>query len=217
MAGAATFVSSRQKCRAVLSRRPRRRVTLESAWSTPRAPTLHSPGLGRALPATRSPCANCPRAFEPGHRVDQPSGAKADDARAARTRVRAMRRWNGWGEETIEARLPDAGRDFLRERIGETAAPNDAALADVLTGVRPSRLPEHRLVSQDAEARLRASLGQSLEDWLRLRFGRLGPRRRRRRLSRDRGRGQVRYSNGPAPDRRARQSPSAARRASSGT
>ena len=91
------------------------------------------------------------------------------------TRVRSMRRWNGWGEETIEAQLPDAGRDFLRERIGETAAPNDAALAEVLAGVRPSRLPDHRLVSRDAEARLRASLGQSLEDWLRLRFGRLGP------------------------------------------
>ena len=38
----------------------------------------------------------------------------------------------------------------------------------------PSRLPEHRLVSHDAEARLRASLGQSLEDWLRVRFGRIG-------------------------------------------
>ncbi len=86
-----------------------------------------------------------------------------------------MRRWNGWGEEAIEAQLPDAGRDFLRERIGETAAPNDAALAEVLAGVHPSRLPDHRLVSRDAEARLRASLGQSLEDWLRLRFGRLGP------------------------------------------
>ena len=39
--------------------------------------------------------------------------------------------------------------------------------------VGPSRLPEHRLVSHDAEARLRASVGQSLEDWLRVRFGRI--------------------------------------------
>ena len=86
-----------------------------------------------------------------------------------------MRRWNGWGEETIDARLPEAARKFLREAIGEAAAPKDSALADVLAGVGPSRLPERRLVSRDAEARLRASLGQSCEDWLRLRFGHLGP------------------------------------------
>ncbi len=86
-----------------------------------------------------------------------------------------MRGWNGWGEETIEARLPAEARDFLHERIGEAGAPNDAALADVLVGVGPSRLSEHRLVSREAETRLRASVGQSLEDWLRLRFGRLGP------------------------------------------
>jgi FAD/FMN-containing dehydrogenase len=85
-----------------------------------------------------------------------------------------MRRWNGWGEETIEARLPGEAVDFLSKRIGEAAAPKDATLSDVLAGVGPSRLPDHRLVSRDPAARLRASVGQSLEDWLRLRFGRVG-------------------------------------------
>jgi alkyldihydroxyacetonephosphate synthase len=102
------------------------------------------------------------------------TSAETDDAAWA-GRVGAMRRWNGWGEQTIDARLPDAARKFLRERIGEAAAPKDSALAEVLAGLGRSRLPEHRLVSRDPEARLRASLGQSLEDWLRLRFGRLGP------------------------------------------
>ena len=84
-----------------------------------------------------------------------------------------MRRWNGWGDETIETHLPDGARDFLRERVGEAAPPNDAALGAILSRVGASRLPEHRLVSHDTEARLRASVGQSLEDWLRVRFGRI--------------------------------------------
>ena len=85
-----------------------------------------------------------------------------------------MRRWNGWGDETVETHLPDGARDFLRERVGEATAPSDAALASILAQVAPSRLPEHRLVNRGAEARLRASLGQGLEDWLRVRFGRIG-------------------------------------------
>jgi alkyldihydroxyacetonephosphate synthase len=89
--------------------------------------------------------------------------------------MRAMRRWNGWGEETIEARLPAEALDFLSRRVGEAAAPRDATLTATLAAIRPSRLPDHRLVSRDPEARLRASVGQSLEDWLRLRFGRVGP------------------------------------------
>ena len=84
-----------------------------------------------------------------------------------------MRRWNGWGDETIETHLPDGARDFLRERVGEATPPNDATLGAILARVGPSRLPEHRLVTRDAEARLRASVGQSLEDWLRVRFGRI--------------------------------------------
>jgi len=85
-----------------------------------------------------------------------------------------MRRWNGWGDQTIETHLPDSARDFLRESVGDATTPSDAALAAILAQVGPSRLPEHRLVNHDADARLRASVGQSLEDWLRVRFGRIG-------------------------------------------
>lgn len=84
-----------------------------------------------------------------------------------------MRRWNGWGDEAIAPRLAAEARDFLSARIGEGSAPGDAALEDVLAQIPPSRLPDHPLFSRDPEARLRASVGQSLEDWLRLRFGRL--------------------------------------------
>ncbi len=84
-----------------------------------------------------------------------------------------MRRWNGWGDEAIDLRLAAEVRDFLSTRIGEGSAPRDAALDAALAEIPPSRLPDHRLVNRNPEARLRSSVGQSLEDWLRLRFGRL--------------------------------------------
>ncbi|WP_315652368.1 FAD-binding oxidoreductase [Roseateles aquae] len=85
-----------------------------------------------------------------------------------------MRRWNGWGDDSIETALQPGALAFLHQQIGATAAPSDAALAAVLAQLPPSRLPPHPQVSTDAEARLRASFGQSLGDWLRLRFGRIG-------------------------------------------
>lgn len=85
-----------------------------------------------------------------------------------------MRRWNGWGDESVQAQLPEGALDFLRERMGTASPPRDAELAAVLAQLPPTRLPPHPMVQTDAEARLRASFGQSLGDWLRLRFGRLG-------------------------------------------
>ncbi len=87
-----------------------------------------------------------------------------------------MRRWNGWGDSSIEAALAPDALAFLHERVGAAAPPADATLAQALAAVaaQPSRLPAHALVDATPEARLRASFGQSLGDWLRLRFGRLG-------------------------------------------
>ncbi|HEY0858377.1 MAG TPA: FAD-binding oxidoreductase [Albitalea sp.] len=88
-----------------------------------------------------------------------------------------MRRWNGWGDDTVAMELQGNARAFLAEHVGDASAPDDAALEDALAQVegQPSRLLPHPLVSTAAEDRLRASFGQSLGDWLRLRFGRLGP------------------------------------------
>jgi len=87
-----------------------------------------------------------------------------------------MRRWNGWGDDTISAQLNDGALDFLREAVGPGTAPRDATLAAALAAVeaQPSRLPAHPQVTTAAEDRLRASFGQSLGDWLRLRFGQFG-------------------------------------------
>jgi alkyldihydroxyacetonephosphate synthase len=86
------------------------------------------------------------------------------------------RRWNGWGDAAIDAPLQPAAKAFLAQAIGVATPVADTSLADALAQVaaQPSRLPAHRLVDTGAEARLRASFGQSGHDWLRLRFGVLG-------------------------------------------
>jgi len=85
----------------------------------------------------------------------------------------ARRRWNGWGDASVEETLTPAARDFLAAALGPGRPRADASLEAVLAQVaaQPSRLPAHRLVDTGAEARLRASFGQSMHDWLRLRFG----------------------------------------------
>ena len=85
----------------------------------------------------------------------------------------AERRWNGWGDARVQEALKPEALAFLAQAIGAGAPRPDAAFAAVLAQVeaQPSRLPPHPLVDAGAETRLRASFGQSMHDWLRLRFG----------------------------------------------
>lgn len=84
-----------------------------------------------------------------------------------------MRRWNGWGDDAIEYPLPPSAEKYLTEKLGALPTLADARLTDVLTTVPPSRLPTHPLVQTDAETRLRHARGQSLPDWIALRYGRI--------------------------------------------
>ena len=86
------------------------------------------------------------------------------------------RRWNGWGDASVHEELKPEARAFLAQAIGEGQPLPDATFAAALAQVdeQPSRLPPHPLVDTRAETRLRASFGQSMHDWLRLRFGVLG-------------------------------------------
>lgn len=86
-----------------------------------------------------------------------------------------MKRWNGWGDDSIEFALNDEALDFLRERVGAGRGPQDATFAAACAAIAPGRLPPHRLVDTSPAARVAASLGQSLPDWLRMRYGRIGP------------------------------------------
>ncbi|MFL1405056.1 FAD-binding oxidoreductase [Marinobacter sp. M1N3S26] len=82
-----------------------------------------------------------------------------------------MRRWNGWGDDSIQPQLPKNGLTFLQDRIGTAARLPEALLEDVIAKVPPSRLPDHPLISKDPETRIRHARGQSLPDWLALRSG----------------------------------------------
>lgn len=82
-----------------------------------------------------------------------------------------MRRWNGWGDESRSMALPKSADTFLADLLGTTHPLPDAALSDVCAKVPQSRLPEHKLISVDIEARVRHARGQSLPDWLAMRSG----------------------------------------------
>ena len=88
----------------------------------------------------------------------------------------AERRWNGWGDARVEDALKPEARAFLAQAVGAGQPVPDATFAAALAQVeaQPSRLPPHPLVDTRAETRLRASFGQSMHDWLRLRLGVLG-------------------------------------------
>jgi alkyldihydroxyacetonephosphate synthase len=86
-----------------------------------------------------------------------------------------MRRWNGWGDESLEFELGADALGFLERRIGKGTAPRDASFAEACAALAPGRLPPHPLVDATPAARALHALGQSLPDWLRLRHGRIGP------------------------------------------
>lgn len=85
-----------------------------------------------------------------------------------------MRRWNGWGDEAIEFALNGDALAFLAQRIGVGMPVADAGFAQACAQVGTARLPAHRLVQTAPELRLRHAFGQSLPDWLRLRYGVIG-------------------------------------------
>lgn len=85
-----------------------------------------------------------------------------------------MRRWNGWGDESIGLDLNNDALAFLQSRIGQGITPVDATLDEACRQVGPSRLRVHPLVDTSAPARLRHGFGQSMHDWLGLRYGKLG-------------------------------------------
>lgn len=82
-----------------------------------------------------------------------------------------MRRWNGWGDDSVEFPLNPDAVEFLGEKIGKGKPRVDISLPDACRQLPASRLPAHPKITIDAEARVRASFGQSLQDWLKMRFG----------------------------------------------
>ncbi len=90
-----------------------------------------------------------------------------------------MKRWNGWGDDSIHAHLPNGAARFLESVIGAGENFPDASFDDVLGRVPISRLAApftkkfHPLVNTDADVRALHARGQSLPDWIALRSGNL--------------------------------------------
>jgi alkyldihydroxyacetonephosphate synthase len=84
-----------------------------------------------------------------------------------------MRRWNGWGDDSVHHPLPESAIARLTEWVGEGTPLLDATLDQVMEAVPSSRLPDHPLVTTDREERVRHARGQSLPDWVAVRSGRI--------------------------------------------
>jgi alkyldihydroxyacetonephosphate synthase len=84
-----------------------------------------------------------------------------------------MQRWNGWGDETISLDLPPKGREMLRDWVGEGRRQPDYPLEKILERIPAPRLSRHPRVSFDLKLRLDHAHGQSLPDWIALRYGTL--------------------------------------------
>ncbi|MBC3931592.1 FAD-binding oxidoreductase [Undibacterium curvum] len=84
-----------------------------------------------------------------------------------------MRRWNGWGDDTYSLPVQPQALQFLQQRIGNAIPFSDASWEQVCAQVPPGRLPAHPLIDTSAATRVRYSRGQSLPDWLALRYGRI--------------------------------------------
>lgn len=85
-----------------------------------------------------------------------------------------MRRWNGWGDETVTAALPPRAIPFLTDRLGAGSRPRDAPLREAVGHLPPPRLPAGGGLDADPLSRLLHARGQSLPDWIALRSGRIG-------------------------------------------
>ena len=82
-----------------------------------------------------------------------------------------MRLWNGWGSDAIKMPLSPAAKAYLKNLLGPPKAGPSVSFEDAVQRVPQSKLPEHPMISKDPGLRLLHSRGQSLPDWIALRFG----------------------------------------------
>src|SRR3712207_1114171 len=82
-----------------------------------------------------------------------------------------MRRWNGWGEESVRYELPRHAEAYLAERLGSGKPHRDIRLEEISSPA--PRLPEHPLVSRERLDRILYGRGQSFPDLVALRTGKV--------------------------------------------
>jgi alkyldihydroxyacetonephosphate synthase len=84
-----------------------------------------------------------------------------------------MRRWNGWGDDSVTYHLPASAARFLDQLVGRSHKPSDASLNDSLSRLPKTRIKNHPLISTEGLTRLLHARGQSFPDWLALRSGKV--------------------------------------------
>lgn len=84
-----------------------------------------------------------------------------------------MRRWNGWGDDTINYHVPAQAVEFLAALVGPGQPPRDATAGETLASLPPARSLDHPLIKSEPVERLRHARGQSFPDWVALRSGRI--------------------------------------------
>jgi hypothetical protein len=80
-----------------------------------------------------------------------------------------MRRWNGWGDDSIVYPLHDSAANYLKNLIGPGQSVPDIPMEALLVKIPPARLPDHPLVTCESSDRLLHARGQSIPDWLAMR------------------------------------------------
>jgi alkyldihydroxyacetonephosphate synthase len=84
-----------------------------------------------------------------------------------------MKRWNGWGEVDVDKQVPPSAQTLLNEWVGAPGPSVTMSLESLCEKVPESRIPNHPLIRKDAETRVKHARGQSLPDWIALRYGTL--------------------------------------------
>jgi alkyldihydroxyacetonephosphate synthase len=82
-----------------------------------------------------------------------------------------MRRWNGWGDDSITYPVNSSSVEFLVQRVGKGIPQKAVSLQEALAKLPKSRLPRHALISTAPLDRLLHARGQSFPNWVEMRTG----------------------------------------------
>ena len=82
-----------------------------------------------------------------------------------------MRRWNGWGDDSVIYPLHDSAAHYLKSLVGHGVPVADTPLENLIEDIPPSRLKSHVLITTEPLERLKHARGQSMPDWLAMRNG----------------------------------------------
>lgn len=86
-----------------------------------------------------------------------------------------MRRWNGWGDTSIDQPPPPGSIEFIAAKVGESTPARHVDFDTAVAAVPESRLADWPGLDTSAKTRLLHARGQSYPDWLAMGSGCLGP------------------------------------------